>query len=234
MIRLRPGAATAGFTLLEAMLAVALMAAIVGALATVTAQWLPNWRRGFASLQRADTLGLGMERMVADIAMAEFVTINGVVPQPLFEGGEVSLVFVRPAYSPDSPPHLEVVRLAEIHDERGFAMVRTRAPYFPLAPGLSANRYVFTDPVVLARTPFRVSFAYAGPARNWLNSWNANAGMPSAVRVTVRDQASNQVLAASTAVAMKLTASGIPKSTSVPGAPVVGSGETPTGTGPVQ
>ena len=37
----------AGFTLVEAMVATALMGMILAAIATVTAQWLPNWNRGF-------------------------------------------------------------------------------------------------------------------------------------------------------------------------------------------
>ena len=219
----------AGFTLIEAMLAVALMAAIVGALATVTAQWLPNWRRGFVSLQRADALGLGLERMGADIAAAEFVTPNGATPQPLFEGRGSSVIFVRSAFGLDARPHLEVVRLAEITDERGFAMVRTRAPYVPLPVGAGASRYAFADPVVLVRTPFRIAFGYAGPERSWLNAWDANASLPSAVRITVRDQASQRVLAASTAFPLKVTSAGVPTALKAPGALAPGSATTPTG-----
>ena len=205
------GLRTAGFTLMEAMLAVALMAAIVMALATIAAQWMPNWRRGFVSLQRADLLSLGLERMAADISAAEFVTPNGAAPEPLFDGRELSVTFVRTAFGPDSHPHLEVVRLAEAVDDRGFAIVRTRAPFTPLAPGAAgAAQYVFADPVVLTRAPFRVSFAYAGPARTWLPSWGPDKNLPSAVRITVRDSASDQVLAASTAVLMKITIRGVP------------------------
>ena len=207
----RPRQSTSGFTLMEAMLAVALMAAIMLALATVTAQWLPNWRRGFANLQRADLLGLGIERIAADISAAEFVTPNGTTLEPLFEGKELSVIFVRSAFGPDSHPHLEVVRLAEAVDDRGFAIVRTRAPFAPLAQGATiANQYAFADPVVLVRAPFRVSFAYAGPQRTWQPIWGPSQRLPSAVRITVRDAASEQVLAASTAIPLKITANGLP------------------------
>ena len=202
---------TAGFTLMEAMLAVALMAAIVMALATIAAQWMPNWRRGFVALQRADLLSLGLERMAADLSAAEFVTPNGATPEALFEGKELSVTFVRRAYGPDTTPHLEVVRLAEAADDRGLAIVRTRAPFTPLAQGATiATQYVFADPVVLTRAPFRVSFAYAGPGRSWLPTWGPDKKLPSAVRITVRDSASEQVMAASTAVLVKVTASSVP------------------------
>ena len=94
--------AAAGFTLLEAMLSVALMAAIVSALATVTAHWLPNWRRSFADLQRADLLSLGLERIASDVSSAEYVTPNGATPEVLFDGKELSVTFVRSAIGPDS------------------------------------------------------------------------------------------------------------------------------------
>ena len=207
----RDASATAGFTLMEAMLAVALMAGIVMALATIAGQWMPNWRRGFVAVQRADLLSLGLERMAADISAAEFVTPNGATPEALFEGKELSVIFVRPAFGPDAQPHLEVVRLAEAADDRGLAIVRTRAPFAPLARGATiATQYAFADPVVLTRAPFRVSFAYAGPTRTWQPTWGPDKKLPSAVRITVRDSASEQVLAASTAVLMKVTASGVP------------------------
>jgi general secretion pathway protein J len=211
MRRRRAHNGTAGFTLLEAMLSLALVAGIVAALATVTAQWLPNWRRSFADLQRADLLSLGLERIAADISSAEFVMPNGATPEVLFDGKELSVTFVRSAIGPDSQPHLEIIHIAEIVDDRGFAVVRTRAPFTPLAAGAAvATGYSFADPVVLARAPFRISFAYAGPTRAWLNAWGPDKRLPSAVRISVRDAHSDQVLAASTAVIMKVTAPGVP------------------------
>ena len=67
-------ATIAGFTLVEALLATALMGAILAAIATVTAQWLPNWNRGFTRVQATETLTVGLERIVADLASAEFIT----------------------------------------------------------------------------------------------------------------------------------------------------------------
>ena len=59
MKRLRRACASeAGFTLLEVLLATLLMTVILAALATVTAQWLPNWNRGIARVQRAERLAL--------------------------------------------------------------------------------------------------------------------------------------------------------------------------------
>ena len=60
----------AGFSLIEAVATLALTATIIMALSSVAGQWLPNWRRGFVDLQRADLLGVGLERIVDDLSVA--------------------------------------------------------------------------------------------------------------------------------------------------------------------
>src|SRR5664279_5904221 len=99
----------AGFTLFEMLVALLLMVGILAALATVTSQWLPNWNRGFIHVQRTELLGQGLERLVADISAAEFVTANGKAKQPLFDGDELGVRFVRTAIGPNTRPGLEVV-----------------------------------------------------------------------------------------------------------------------------
>ena len=81
-------ASEAGFTLLEVLLATLLMTVILAALATVTAQWLPNWNRGIARVQRAERLATGLDRIVADLSVAEQMTMNGDAKVPLFDGAE--------------------------------------------------------------------------------------------------------------------------------------------------
>ena len=116
------------------MATLALTATIILALSSVAGQWLPNWRRGFVDLQRADLLGVGLERLVNDLSAAEYVTPSAGARAPLFEGDASSVIFVRSAIGPDAYPHLEIVRLAEIKEDRGLAMVRTRARFAPTAP----------------------------------------------------------------------------------------------------
>ena len=203
MRRSRGNSYEAGFTLIEAMASVAVMAAIVATIATLSGQWLPHWRHGLVELQRADLLSLGIERIAADVAAAEYVTANGDTEEPLFDGTPSSITFVRPAIGPGSRARLEIVRIAEIEDGRGFAIVRARKPFAPSADIAPA---AFADPVVLVRAPFRVSFAYAGADRTWMGAWKGNKRLPDAVRLTVRDGANGRVLAASTAFALRVTA----------------------------
>jgi general secretion pathway protein J len=190
--------------MIEATAALALTAVIVLTLSTIAGQWMPNWRRSFIATQCADMLELGLERIVADLAAAEFVTAGAGSPAPLFDGQPLSVTFVRSSIGPNAAPRLEVVRLAETIDARGFALVRTAAPFAPTDS--SRPPYDFANPVVLARAPFRIVFAYAGPDRRWVDAWRSVNRLPDAVRITVRDAASERVLAASTAVRLNVAA----------------------------
>jgi general secretion pathway protein J len=203
MRRLRARSDEAGFTLIEAMASVAVMATVVATLATLSGQWLPHWRHGLAELQRAELLSLGVERVSADLAAAEYVNEGGAADGPLFDGTASSVTFVRSAIGPGSRGRLEIVRIAEIESGHGFALVRARKPFAPLADLAPAG---FADPVVLVQTPVRVSFAYAGADRKWMGSWAGSARLPNAVLITPRDGADGRALAASTAVALHVTA----------------------------
>jgi general secretion pathway protein J len=203
----RRGAAEAGFTLIEALLATALFLLVIGALATVTSQWLPSWNHGFARVQRTEHLGFGIERIMADLAAAEFISPNATVKRPIFDGAELAVTFVRSAVGPNASPGLEIVRLAEIASERGPVLVRATAPFVPLEPDATAILGLkFTEPVVLVRPPFRVLFSYSGPDRLWQPTWRGADRLPSAVQVSVRDSATGQTLSVSSAAKVHVNA----------------------------
>jgi general secretion pathway protein J len=193
----------AGFTLIEVLVATLLMTVILAALATVTAQWLPNWNRGMARVQRAERLALGLDRIVADLSVAEMIPVNSAAKAPLFEGSELAVTFVRTAVGPNTRPGLEIVRLVEKADGQGLAMVRERAPFAPMP---SDAQIRFVDQVVLIRSPLRVTFSYAGPDQVWQPDWRGQMELPNMVRVTVRDSATGQVLAVSRAATVHVNA----------------------------
>jgi len=197
----------AGFTLIEMLVALLLMVGILSALASVTAQWLPNWNRGFAHVQRAELLGQGLDRLVADLSAAQFVTANGKAKRPLFEGDELGVRFVRSAIGPNARPGLQVVRISTAFDDRGVALVRARAPFVPLPENATLRDLTnFSDPVVLMRAPYRATFSYAGPDRTWRSSWRDLDQLPVAIRVLVRDAATQRTLAVSTATVLHVSA----------------------------
>ena len=190
----------AGFTLLEALMATALLAIILSAVATMTSQWPPNWNRGIARVQADDQLALGLARVVADVAASEFVPSGRQTLRPLFEGEGGAVTFVRTALGPNAFPSLEIIRIVESGSEHGPLLVRTQAPFVPVTESINdRERPHFADPVVLLHAPYRVAFAYAGADRIWRESWRGANELPRAIKLTVRDTATRRLLSASTA-----------------------------------
>ena len=178
----------AGFSLIEALIALALMGLVLSSLATITAQWLPAWNRGVDRIQRTEMLGLALRRVSDDLAAAEFVYANRDQHGPLFEGNELAVTFVRTAIGPNAPLGLEVVRIGEAANGRDLLLLRSRARFAPSPVGASPLDYLnLTDPVVLLGPPFRLSFAYADSDLVWKPVWHDAERLPVAVRVTVHN-----------------------------------------------
>ena len=189
--------ASAGFTLLEALASVAVMAVILGGLGALAGQWLPNWRHGFTALQNADLVGLGVDRIAEDVAAAEYARLDAGQGPPLFRGEAAGVTFVREAIGPGASARLEIVRIGETATQEGLEVERSHAAFAPgpLGP--------FRDATTLLRPPFRLAFAYAGPDGQWRADW-AEGKLPRAVRLTV--QGATGATVASTAFRLKVTA----------------------------
>jgi general secretion pathway protein J len=199
-----------GFTLIETLIALALMGLILSALANLTARWLPNWNRGLERIQRSELIGIALQRISADLAAAEFVPANRDQRRPLFDGSELSVTFVRTALGPNVGPGLDIVHLGETSDQQGFATVRSRTPFQPLPVGSSLSEQLqFAEPVLLLRAPFRLSFAYAGEDRVWKGSWHDAERLPAAIKLTVRDAASERILSISTVTPVHVQSSAL-------------------------
>lgn len=196
-----------GFTLIETIVALALMGMVLSALASITAQWLPNWNRGVDRIQRSEVIGIAMQRIEADLAAAEYIPANRESRRPLFDGSELSVMFVRTALGPNAGPGLDVVRLGETTDRKEFVMARSRTRFTPLPLGSTLSEQMHLgDPVVLLRKPFRLSFAYAGPDRVWKSTWQGADKLPAMIRLTVRDAGNARVLSISTIVPVHVQA----------------------------
>ena len=222
--RTRLRTAAAGFTMLEALVAVALMGIIIAALATVTSQWLPNWSRGLLRVQRNEQLAIALDRLVLDLGAAEYVSSR----EPgkwVFEGDESSISFVRSALGPNNRVGLEFVRFSEVANSAGRALVRTRAPFAPIAGDTTvlANRVAFSDPVVLLRDQYRIVFSYAGNDGIWKNAWQGS--LPGVIRLNVLDTFTQRLLPVSTAVRPHISlAAPAPEQTDAPSQPPAGEG----------
>jgi general secretion pathway protein J len=173
---------------------------ILAALGAITAQWLPAWNRGFMRVQRSELFEVALNRLAADLSAAEFVTPNSMATNPIFEGTASSVMLVRSAVGPNTEPGLEVVRIAEDKDRQGIALLRMRTRFVPFGDGeVSASQLKFTDPVVLLRAPFRVTFGYLSSDGSWVDTWQNASQLPAAVRFLVRDTTTGRTLAISSA-----------------------------------
>jgi general secretion pathway protein J len=185
----------------------ALMAIIMGALATLTAQWLPNWNRGLIRVQRNEQVAIALDRLVGDVSSALYVAPNRDTRVPLFIGTELGVTFVRTALGPNTGPGLDIVRIVETADSQGRVLIRTRAPFVPLTTSApSLDQLQFTGPVALLRAPLHVTFSYAGIDGAWTPRWADSGGLPAAVRLIVRDATAERVLAVSTATPVHVNA----------------------------
>jgi general secretion pathway protein J len=148
--------------------------------------------------QLAAWIGRALDRIVEDVASAEYARLDGGRGPPLFRGAPEAVTFVRQAIGPGAAPQLEIVRIGESQTRQGVEVERAHASFAPGAIG------AFRDATTLLRPPFRLSFAYAGPDGQWRSGWSASAKLPRAVRLTV--QAEGGAVVASTAFALKVTA----------------------------
>src|SRR5262245_30437183 len=164
MLRTDQTSGQAGFTLIEALMALALAGLVLSALASITAQWLPNWNRGVDRIQEIESIAIAMRRIAADLSVAEYVPAGREQRGPLFDGSAFSVTFVRTALGPNAGVGLDIVRIGETTDKGRSVTVRSRAPFGPMPGGVSPSEQTHTaDPVMLLRPPLRLSFAYAGP-----------------------------------------------------------------------
>jgi general secretion pathway protein J len=197
-IRDRPGT-EAGFTLIEALVALALTGLLLSTLATLTAQWLPVWNRGLDRIQNNELISMAMQRICADLSAAEYVPPDREHKKPLFDGSALSVTFVRTALGPNAGIGLDIVRIGETADKGRLATVRTRAPFAPFPAGASLSEQIHaTDPVVLLHAPLRLSFAYAGPDRIFHDDWHDEEKLPATIMLTLREATSERVLSVST------------------------------------
>jgi general secretion pathway protein J len=191
-----------GFTLIEALVALALTGLVLSALANLTAQWLPNWNRGLDRIQRSEMVGITLQRLADDLADALPVPASASDMGPFFSGSEQSITFVRTALGPNAGPELDVVHLGETNDKAGLATVRSRTQFRPMPPNASAsNQFHFREPVVLLRAPYRLTFAYAGDDdEEWQSSWRDPSKLPSRIKLTVRDSSNGRAISTVTSI----------------------------------
>lgn len=182
-------AATDGFTLIEALVALAIGGFVIATLATVTGQWMRNWQIGIPVLQRSQALATGLDRIVADVAAARFMPAG--TTGFVFTGGPNAITLVRQTLPVEAPAGLEVVRLAASPGGGDVTLARSRTA---LPFGSSLGTPTDAAPVALLRQPQTIRFAYADADQVWQPNWRIAARLPRFVRVEVIDRRSSRAL----------------------------------------
>jgi general secretion pathway protein J len=174
----------AGFSLLEALIALALTALVLSALGTVTRSWLPNWMHGFNRLQKQEQFAIAFQRVASDLSASEFVPAALNSRDPLFDGRDGGVTFVRSTLGPNSMPGLEITRFAQVREGSSYLLVRSRAPYGPVADHESLQD--FSEFTTILHSADRLSFAYGGSDGVWRNSWEHQPRLPIRIRIIGR------------------------------------------------
>jgi general secretion pathway protein J len=204
-LRLNALRGSEGFTLIETLIAVLLLGLVVGSLASISAEWLPNWKRVLVRARSSEKIAIALDRLVSDFSAVQYVSVSPETRIPFFQGDEQSITFVRSAIGPNGGRGLEFVRIAEITDSRGPALVRMRASFTPRVDrNLSIERIPFVDPVVLLRSPLHIMFGFARHDGRWLRTWPYAGILPSAVRFVVRNEDADRTTLISTAVRIQV------------------------------
>jgi general secretion pathway protein J len=152
-----------------------------------------------------------LQRIAEDLAAAQYVPVGGDEKRPLFAGSERSVIFVRTALGPNAGPGLDVIRLSETSDQGGLATVRSRTSFRPMPPE-QADQLHFSEPVLLLRAPYQLSFAYAGEDRAWRSTWQESEKLPAKIRLTVRDSSNARAISTVATIHVQSLAQGECKS----------------------
>ncbi|HXG15171.1 MAG TPA: prepilin-type N-terminal cleavage/methylation domain-containing protein [Calidithermus sp.] len=174
-----------GFTLLEVLIALAIVASLVaiafGGLRVAVAAWDQGQDRAEVH-QHLRGVTMLLDRALA--AAYPYRAPLGQAPEPvvLFRGEPARLEFVTGA--PPLPPAVPVAFTAVV-----LALERDDPPALVVRQRVLPNRDPFADAAVILRDPevSRLAFRYLDGAGVWQDEWDAEArgGLPQAVQVSV-------------------------------------------------
>jgi prepilin-type N-terminal cleavage/methylation domain-containing protein len=187
-----------GFTLIEAIAALAISSVIIAATATLIHSVARNFDRGTRGVDAADSLMLAVERLAADFASARFVTwMTASGPALAFKGAPADgdkparIVFVGSRDTGYASRSDEVVTLSVERSGDVTRLIRRRAAWS--GADMSVDRLSPQDPVVLLEGNLDISFVFGRLAPDgglaWSAAWTDATTMPRFVRLILRDRA---------------------------------------------
>ncbi len=170
----------AGFTLFEALAALAISAAIIGVVSQLAGLALRNWNRNSGAIATMEMLATGLKRLDNDLSLALPIRPPGSEgPTVLFSGDSTGLTFIAATGFATGNRGLELIVVRSVQDGDDMVLVRQRGPVASLAASL-------TDPVVLMRGRMQFRFGYRDRNAQRFDTWTNRPGLPSAVEVDIR------------------------------------------------
>ena len=187
-----------GFTLIEALAALAISSVIIAGTVTLIHSVARNFDRGTRGVDAADGLMLAVERLASDFASARFVawtTANG--PALAFTGEPAAadkparIVFVGGRDTRHGSHSDEVVTLSIERSGDITRLVRRRAAWS--GADMPVDHLSPQDPVVLIEGNLDISFVFGRPVPGgglvWSMAWTDATTPPRFVRLVLRDRA---------------------------------------------
>jgi general secretion pathway protein J len=178
----RRGGAAAGFTLVELLVALALMALLTAVLFGGLRFGLRAWEVGGGRMEASDRRQQAQELLRGLLAEARPPVAGGALA-PAFEGAPERLAFVAPLPAHRGPGGLYRFTLSVVAGQGGGRLVLAWQPYDGDArAGAPADRAVLLERVAALRLDF---FGAAGPAapRRWQARWAVPDRLPELVRL---------------------------------------------------
>ena len=174
-----------GFTLIEAIVALALIGLVMLGLTLLTAQWFRQWNHAAGNVQQSERLAAGFDRFMDDIGAAEASAPPNYDKTILFEGTATDLTLWRTRLSINPEFGMELVHYALETRSGQTELVRRHIHLEPGEP--LRGSYQWQDPVVLARLPFALAFSYLGADHTHQPNWHRMSALPASVVLTAAE-----------------------------------------------
>jgi general secretion pathway protein J len=166
-----------GFSLIEALAALAMSAMLFAAVAQFTGVWFTRWRDIVMTTGRQDQVLVVLDRITDDIEAAVPVFGPNGAPQLLFDGRADRLTFARHALGFNQRGGVDAVTYAMGDAGGRRALIRSRRT--ANAQGAAG------EDLPLLRSDVSVAFAYGARDGTELQAWSDPDRLPSFIRVTL-------------------------------------------------
>jgi general secretion pathway protein J len=170
----------AGFSLLEALVALVIASMVLAAIATLGAQILRNWMRGQETISALEMLQRGLGRLETDFTLALPMPPPGSESGELmFKGDAQNLLFPAATGLGAGNKGLELLSLTVTKEGDITTLVRRRGPIANVGT-------VLGDPVALLRGRMTMSLSYRDANGQIVPTWDSQKQLPSAVLLDIR------------------------------------------------